>query len=86
MAKANREKVGIVVGDKMIKTRIIAVNDRVISKRYGKVVTRTKRYAVHDSTRNSCIGDKVKIVQTYAISKTKNWVVTDILGTKRNLD
>ena len=77
---AKKEKVGIVVSDKMIKTRIIAINERVISKRYGKVVTRTKRYAVHDSRFNSSIGDKVKITETYPISKTKNWIVTGILG------
>jgi len=77
---AKKEKVGIVVSDKMVKTRIIAINERVISKRYGKVVTRTKRYAVHDSRFNSSIGDKVKITETYPISKTKNWVVTGILG------
>ena len=77
---AKKEKIGIVVSDKMVKTRIIAVNDRITSKRYGKVITRTKRYAVHDSRFNSSIGDKVKITETSPISKTKNWVVTDIIG------
>ena len=77
---AKKEKIGIVVSDKMVKTRIIAVNDRLTSKRYGKVITRTKRYAVHDSRFNSSIGDKVKITETSPISKTKNWVVTDIIG------
>ena len=43
---AVKEKVGIVVSDKMKDTRIVAVNDRIIHKRYKKVVTRTKRYAV----------------------------------------
>ena len=61
---AVKEKIGIVVSDKMTKTRIVAVNDRVKHKRYGKVVTRTKRYAVHDSEINSVIGDKVKIRET----------------------
>ena len=41
-----KEKIGIVVSDKMKDTRIVAVNDRIIHKRYKKVVTRTKRYAV----------------------------------------
>ena len=48
-----KEKIGIVVSDKMIDTRIVAVSDRIIHKRYKKVVTRTKRYAVHDSEFNS---------------------------------
>ena len=58
---AVKEKIGIVVSDKMTKTRIVAVNYRVKHKRYGKVITRTKRYAVHDFEINSVIGDKVKI-------------------------
>ncbi len=77
---AKKEKVGIVVSDKMVKTRIVAINDRITSKRYGKVITRTKRYAVHDSRFNTSIGDKVKITETSPISKTKNWVVTGVLG------
>ena len=48
-------------------------------KRYKKVVTRTKRYAVHDSEFNSKAGDKVRIKQTVPISKTKTWAVASIL-------
>ena len=76
---AVKEKVGIVVSDKMKDTRIVAVNDRVIHKRYKKVITRTKRYAVHDSTFESSIGDQVKIRETKPISKTKNWVLISVL-------
>ena len=76
---ARKEKVGIVVSDKMVKTRIVAINDRITSKRYGKVITRTKRYAVHDSRFNTSIGDKVKITEKYRLSKTKNWVITGVL-------
>jgi small subunit ribosomal protein S17 len=77
---AVKEKVGIVVSDKMDKTKIVAVNDRVTHKRYNKVITRTKRYAVHDSEFNTSIGDKVKIRETAPISKTKNWVLISVLG------
>ena len=76
---AVKEKVGIVVSDKMKDTRIVAVNDRVIHKRYKKVITKTKRYAVHDSTFESSIGDQVKIRETKPISKTKNWVLISVL-------
>jgi small subunit ribosomal protein S17 len=76
---AVKEKIGIVVSDKMKDTRIVAVNDRVIHKRYKKVITKTKRYAVHDSTFNSSIGDQVRISETKPISKTKNWVLTNVL-------
>ena len=77
---AVKEKVGVVVSDKMTDTRIVAVNDRIIHKRYKKVITRTKRYAVQDSTFNSAIGDKVRIRETKPISKTKNWVLINVLS------
>ena len=74
-----KEKIGIVVSDKMKDTRIVAVNSRVIHKRYKKVITRTKRYAVHDTTFNSSIGDRVRIRETKPMSKTKNWVLISVL-------
>jgi small subunit ribosomal protein S17 len=76
---ATKEKIGIVVSDKMTKTRIVAVSDRIMHKRYGKVITRTKRYAVHDTDLNTAIGDKVRIRETRPISKNVNWVLIDIL-------
>jgi len=76
---STKEKVGIVVSDKMTKTRIVAVSDRVMHKRYGKVITRTKRYPVHDAEINATIGDTVRIRETRPMSKTVNWVLTDIL-------
>ena len=76
---AVKEKIGIVVSDKMTDTRIVAVDDRIIHKRYKKVITRTRRYAVQDSTFNSSIGDQVRIRETKPISKTKNWVLINVL-------
>lgn len=76
---AVKEKVGIVVSDKMMDTCIVAVNDRVIHKRYKKVITKTKRYAVQDSTFNASIGDQVRIRETKPISKSKNWVLINVL-------
>jgi len=76
---AVKEKIGIVVSDKMQDTRIIAVSDRIVHKRYKKVITRTKRYAVHDSQFNASIGDQVRIRETKPLSKTKNWVLISVL-------
>ena len=76
---ATKVKTGIVVSDKMTKTRIVAVSDRITHKRYGKVITRTKRYPVHETKFNVNIGDKVRISETRPISKTVNWILTDIL-------
>ena len=69
---AEKERIGLVISDKMKNTRIVTVNDRIIHKRYKKVVTRTKRYAVHDSTFESSIGDQVRIQEVKPLSKTKN--------------
>ena len=76
---AVKEKIGIVVSDKMKDTLIVSVNDRITHKRYKKVITRTKRYAVHDTTSNSSVGDQVRIRETRPVSKTKNWVLVSIL-------
>ena len=76
---AVKEKIGIVVSDKMDNTCIVAVNSRVLHKRYKKVITVTKRYAVQDTESASAIGDQVKIRETRPLSKTKNWVLTSIL-------
>jgi small subunit ribosomal protein S17 len=76
---AVKEKTGIVVSDKMNNTIIVAVNDRVVHKKYKKVITRTKRYAVDDSQFQSSIGDQVRIRETKPLSKTKNWTLIGIL-------
>ena len=76
---AVKEKVGVVVSDKMKDTCIVAVNDRVIHKKYKKVITKTKRYVVQDSTFNSSVGDEVRIRETKPISKTKKWVLISVL-------
>ena len=76
---AVKERVGVVVSDKMKDTVIVAVNNRVIHKRYKKVITKTKRYVVQDSTFNSSVGDQVRIQETKPISKTKNWVLISVL-------
>ena len=76
---AVKEKVGIVVSNNMDKTCIVAVSDRTIHKRYKKVITKTKRYAVHDSEFNSSVGDEVRIRETRPMSKTKNWVLINVL-------
>ena len=76
---AIKEKTGIVVSDKMTNTCIVAVNDRIVHKRYKKVITRTKRYAVHDSQFEASIGDQVRIRETKPMSKTKNWVLISVL-------
>lgn len=76
---AVKEKIGVIVSNKMDKTCIVAVKDRSMHKLYKKVITRTKRYAVHDSGFNASVGDQVQIRETRPMSKTKNWVVINVL-------
>ena len=63
----------------MDNTCIVAVNDRITHKRYKKVITRTKRFAVHDSELNASVGDQVRIRETKPLSKTKKWILTNVL-------
>ncbi|MEM0979372.1 MAG: 30S ribosomal protein S17 [Cyanobacteria bacterium P01_H01_bin.58] len=77
---AVKERVGLVVSDKMQKTVVVAVENRVPHPKYGKIVVRTKRYKVHDEEEGCCVGDRVRIRETRPLSKTKRWAIADILS------
>ena len=77
----NRRKVreGYVVSDKMDKTVVVAVEDRVKHSLYGKVLRRNTKLKAHDE-QNSCgIGDRVLLMETRPLSATKRWRVVEIL-------
>ncbi|MFM2431073.1 MAG: hypothetical protein RLZZ511_2286 [Cyanobacteriota bacterium] len=76
---AVKEKVGVVVSDKMEKTVVVAVESRTAHPRYGKIVVRTKRYKAHDEENQCNVGDRVRIQETRPMSKTKRWAVAEIL-------
>ena len=70
---------GLVVSDKMDKTVVVAVEDRVKHPLYGKVMRRTSKLKAHDE-QNSCgIGDRVLLMETRPLSATKRWRVVEIL-------
>ena len=70
---------GYVVSDKMDKTVVVAVEDRVKHPKYGKIMRRTKKYKAHDE-KNACgVGDRVLLMETRPISATKRWRVAEIL-------
>ena len=70
---------GLVVSDKMDKTVVVAVEDRVKHALYGKVLRRTRKLKVHDE-QNACgIGDRVLLMETRPLSATKRWRVVEIL-------
>ncbi|WP_009634247.1 30S ribosomal protein S17 [Synechocystis sp. PCC 7509] len=77
---AVKERVGLVVSDKMQKTVVVAIENRSPHPKYGKIVVRTQRYKVHDEENKCVVGDRVRIQETRPLSKTKRWVVIDILN------
>lgn len=74
-----KERVGIVVSDKMDKTVIVAVTDKSTHPVYKKTITRTVRFKAHDEENECGVGDKVRIVETRKLSKDKNWRVAEIV-------
>ena len=70
---------GLVVSDKMEKTVIVMVEDRVKHPKYGKVIRRTRKYVAHDE-QNSCgVGDRVVLQETRPLSATKRWRIAQIV-------
>ena len=70
---------GLVVGDKMDKTVVVEVEDRVKHALYGKVMRRTSRLKAHDESNDCGIGDRVQIMETRPLSATKRWRVVSVL-------
>ncbi|BCJ44296.1 30S ribosomal protein S17 [Actinoplanes ianthinogenes] len=70
---------GLVVSDKMDKTVVVEVEDRVKHALYGKVIRRTRKLKVHDEQNAAGIGDRVSIMETRPLSATKRWRIVEIL-------
>jgi small subunit ribosomal protein S17 len=70
---------GLVVGDKMDKTAVVQVEDRVKHPLYGKVIRRTSKLKVHDEQNAAGIGDRVLVMETRPLSATKRWRIVEIL-------
>jgi small subunit ribosomal protein S17 len=79
-ARARRKvREGIVVSDKMDKTVVVVVEERVKHPLYGKVMRRTSRLKAHDENNAAGTGDRVSIMETRPLSATKRWRVIEIL-------
>jgi small subunit ribosomal protein S17 len=78
---ATKERVGVVVSDKMDKTVVVAVENRFPHPIYKKTVSRTKRYKAHDEDNNCKVGDQVRITETRPLSRTKRWTVAEVINT-----
>ena len=74
-----KERVGLVVSDKMDKTVGVLGSDKYNHPLYKTTITRSKKYKAHDEENACGIGDKVRIVETRKLSKDKNWRVAEIV-------
>ena len=80
---ARKVREGIVVSNKMNQTAVVAVIERVRHPKYAKFVMRTKKLYAHDEANDAQVGDKVRVMETRPMSKTKRWRVVEILERAR---
>ncbi len=77
MERKTRE--GVVVSDKMTKTRVVVIERVYRHPQYERVITRSKRLKAHDETNSSKVGDRVLIEETRPLSKEKRWRIRQVL-------
>jgi len=83
-ARAGRKvREGMVVSDKMDKTVVVSIEDRVKHPLYGKVMTRTQRLKVHDEGNIAGVGDRVRVMETRPLSATKRWRLIEVVEKAR---
>lgn len=78
-----RTRVGVVVSDKMDKTVVVSVEQTVRHPLYGKTLKRTATFKAHDENNECSVGDRVRVMQTRPLSKTKRWRVVEIVEKAR---
>jgi small subunit ribosomal protein S17 len=74
---------GLVIGDKMDKTVVVAVEDRVKHPMYGKIIRRTNKLKAHDEQNTAGVGDRVLLMETRPLSASKRWRVVEVLERAR---
>ncbi|MHC1708216.1 MAG: 30S ribosomal protein S17 [Bacteroidales bacterium] len=74
-----KEKIGVVVSNKMQKSVVVLVERKVMHAKYGKFVKKTTRFTAHDEKDESNVGDTVRIMETRPLSKTKCWRLVEII-------
>ena len=74
-----KTRVGMVVSDKMEKTITVAIESRVQHKLYKKFIKKTVKFKAHDENNECKIGDRVRIMETRPLSKTKNWRLVEVI-------
>ena len=76
-----KEKIGIVISNKMEKTVVIKVENRYSHPIYDKIVIKTKKYLVHDENQECNIGDQVLVQECRPLSRRKRWILTKVIST-----
>jgi len=76
---SRKTRIGKVVSDKMNKTIVVAVEDRVPHPLYKKIIKRTYKLKAHDENNDCGIGDRVKVMETRPLSKDKRWRLIEII-------
>jgi small subunit ribosomal protein S17 len=76
---SRKTRIGMVVSDKMDKTIVVAIADRVKHPLYKKIVKRTYKLKAHDEQNQCSVGDKVKVMETRPLSKDKRWRLMEII-------
>ncbi len=74
---------GVVVSDKMDKTIVVAIEDRVKHPLYSKVITHTQRIKAHDEANLAGVGDRVRVMETRPLSATKRWRLMEVVEKAR---
>ena len=74
-----KTRVGKVVSNAMNKTIVVAIEDNVRHPKYGKIIKRTVKISAHDELNQCNIGDKVSVMETRPLSKTKRWRLVEIV-------
>jgi small subunit ribosomal protein S17 len=74
-----KERIGLVVSNKMDKSIVVSIERKVKHPKYGKFVKKTSKFVAHDENNSCSIGDTVKIMETRPLSKTKNWRLVEVL-------
>ena len=76
---SRKTRVGRVVSDKMDKTIVVAIEDRVAHPLYKKIVKRTYKLKAHDEKNECAVGDRVRVMETRPLSKDKRWRLVEIV-------
>ena len=76
---SRKTRVGRVVSDKMEKTIVVAIEDRVAHPLYKKIVKRTYKLKAHDEKNEAGVGDRVRVMETRPLSKDKRWRLVEII-------